>query len=58
MTAHDPENLIELRVSRADLELVRAALRLLLASEDDPETIRELKVLLERLAGVAESPSA
>ena len=29
---------------------MRVALRHLLASEDDPETIAELKILLERLA--------
>jgi hypothetical protein len=50
MTAHDPDRPIDLRLTRAELELVRVALRHLLASEDDPETITELKVLIERLA--------
>ncbi len=50
MTAHDPEHPVDLRLSRGELELVRVALRHLLASEDDPETIAELKILLERLA--------
>jgi hypothetical protein len=40
---------IELVVTRGDLELVRAALRLLLSVEDDPETITELKELIARL---------
>ena len=36
-------------LTRGDLELVRAALRLLLSVEDDRETITELKTLIARL---------
>jgi hypothetical protein len=50
MTAQDPEPHVDVTLSRADLELIRVALRHLLASEDDPETIEELKALLARLA--------
>jgi len=39
-----------LELSPEEVELVRAALRLLLASEEDPEEIREIKALLARLA--------
>jgi hypothetical protein len=54
MTTYDPGHPIELQVSRAELELLRVALRHLLASEDDKETIEELKVLIARLATAAE----
>ncbi len=54
MTAHDPDHAVTLSVSRAELELVRVALRHLLSSEDDRETIAEIKELLARLARVAE----
>ena len=54
MTTHDPDRTVELDVTRADLELLRVALRHLLASEDDPETIEEVKALLARLARAAE----
>lgn len=53
MTTHDPDHSVHLDVSRAELELIRVALRHLLSSEDDPETIEELKRLLARLAEVA-----
>jgi hypothetical protein len=43
MSAHDPDQPVQLSFSRAELELVRVALRHLLASEDDTETINELK---------------
>jgi hypothetical protein len=54
MTTNLPGHPVQLSVSRAELELVRVALRHLLASEDDPETIEELKVLLARLAQATE----
>ena len=54
MTAHDPDQPVQLSFSRAELDLVRVALRHLLASEDDTETINELKALLARLAKAAE----
>jgi Arc/MetJ-type ribon-helix-helix transcriptional regulator len=41
---------ISLELSADEAELVRAALRLLLDAEDDPDTIRQLKALLARLA--------
>ncbi len=53
MTTHDPDHPVQLQVSHTELELVRVALRHLLASEDDPETIEELKALLARLAETA-----
>jgi len=49
MTTHDARRPIELRVSAAELELLRIALRHLLASEDDPGMIEEIKVFLARL---------
>jgi hypothetical protein len=58
MTAHDPDHPVQLSVSASELELVRVALRHLLASEDDPETIEELKLLLARLARAAEPTTA
>ncbi len=58
MTDYDPDHPVRLSVSRAEFELLRVALRHLLASEDDPETIEELKVLLARLARTAESDPA
>jgi hypothetical protein len=54
MTPLDPDHLVQLSVSRAELELIRVALRHLLASEDDPEMIEELKLLLARFAKAAE----
>lgn len=39
-----------LELSRDEADLLRAALRLLLDAEDDPDTIRALKALLARLA--------
>lgn len=47
------ERSIDLRLSQRELELVRAALRLLLGAEDDIETIRAVKALLTRLAEAA-----
>jgi hypothetical protein len=58
MTAHDPDHPVQLPVSRTELELIRVALRHLLASEDDPETIEEIKPLLARLAQVAQHDPA
>jgi hypothetical protein len=58
MTAHDPDHPVQLSVSRAELELLRIALRYLLASEDDPETIAEVKLLLVRFATAAERDPA
>jgi len=58
MTAHDPDQPVQLIVSRAELELLRVALRHLLASEDDPETIGEVKLLLARFATAAERDPA
>jgi len=58
MTPHDPDHPVQLFLSRAELELIRVALRHLLASEDDPETIEELKPLLARLALAAERDPA
>ncbi len=49
MSNRDPDRPIDLRLSRAELDIVRTALRHLLASEDDPDTIAEVKVLLARL---------
>jgi len=49
MTAHDAARPIDLRLSRTDLDVVRVALRHLLASEDDPDTIEVIKALLARL---------
>ena len=40
---------VDLQLARTELEIVRTALRHLLASEDDPETIEEIKLLLARL---------
>lgn len=40
-------------LSSGEIELVRAALRLLLASEEDVEEIREIKALLARLGDEA-----
>lgn len=57
MTTHDPDHPVLLPLSRTELELIRVAVRHLLASEDDPETIEELKVLLARLAEVAQRPA-
>ncbi|MDA8237714.1 MAG: hypothetical protein M0T75_07520 [Chloroflexi bacterium] len=54
MTIHDPERAVALNVSRAELELLKVAVRHLLASEDDAETIAELKALLARLAQAVE----
>ncbi len=54
MTIHDPERAVALNVSRAELELLKVAVRHLLASEDDAETIAELKALLVRLAQAVE----
>lgn len=36
-------------LSPDELELIRAGLKMLLHAEDDPDTIAELKQLLERL---------
>ncbi len=49
MTETTEDAPFELVVTRGDLELVRAALRLLLSVEDDHETIAELKSLIARL---------
>ena len=54
MAVHDADRPVQVNLSRTELELVRVALRHLLASEDDPETIAELKLLLARLAAAAE----
>jgi hypothetical protein len=54
MAAHDAARTVQISFSRTEVELVRVALRHLLASEDDPETIAELKTLLARLASAAE----
>lgn len=51
-TARQDHAVVEL--SRSDLALVRAALRLMLRSEDDPDTIRELKALLARFQASAD----
>ena len=53
MTTHHPDETIQLQVSRQELDLLRVALRHLLSSEDDPEMIEELKVLIARLAEAA-----
>jgi hypothetical protein len=58
MTSQDPNHPVQLAFSRAELERLRVALRLLLASEDDPQTIAEVKLLLARLAAVAERDPA
>ena len=58
MTDPHPDHLVRLSLVRAELELIRVALRHLLSSEDDPETIAELKVLLARLARAAEGDPA
>jgi Arc/MetJ-type ribon-helix-helix transcriptional regulator len=44
---HAPQLTVELTAEQIDL--VRTALRLLLASEEDVEELREIKVLLTRL---------
>ncbi len=54
MAAHEPAHPIELHLSRAELDLLRVALRHLLASEDDREVIVETKALLTRLALLAD----
>jgi hypothetical protein len=41
-------------MSRTELELLRVAVRHLLASEDDSEMIAELKALLARLVQAAQ----
>ena len=53
MTTHDPDHPVQVSLSRPELELIRVALRHLLSSEDDPEMIEELKVLIARLAEAA-----
>jgi hypothetical protein len=55
MPSHEPEAPVQLQVSRAELDLLRVALRHLLASEDDPETIEELKRLIARVVAAAEA---
>lgn len=40
---------VSLDLDRDETELLRAALRLLLDAEDDPDTIRAVKALLARL---------
>jgi len=49
MSTRDPARPIDLHLSRAELLIMRTALRHLLASEDDPDTIAEVKALLARL---------
>ena len=44
------EERIEVELTPAELELIRAGLTMLLHAEDDPDIITELKRLLERLA--------
>lgn len=58
MTVHDPDHPVDLHLSHTEFELVLVALRHLLASEDDPQTIEELKVLIARLARAAEQEPA
>jgi hypothetical protein len=58
MTDPHPDHVIQLPLGRAELELIRVALRHLLSSEDDPEMIEELKVLLARLARAVEGDPA
>jgi hypothetical protein len=54
MSVHEADRPVALKMSRAELDLLKVALRHLLASEDDPETIAELKALIARLAQAAE----
>ena len=54
MSVHEADRPVVLNMSRTELELLKVAVRHLLASEDDPETIAELKTLLARLAQAAE----
>jgi hypothetical protein len=49
MPNQDAAHPVDVTLARAELEIVRTALRHLLASEDDPETIEEIKALLARL---------
>jgi hypothetical protein len=49
MPTQDPARPIDLHLASGELEIVWTALRHLLASEDDPETIEEIKSLLARL---------
>ena len=58
MTVHDPDHPVDLHLSPAEFVLVLVALRHLLASEDDPQMIEELKVLIARLARAAEREPA
>ena len=45
----DLDRPVELPLTVEELELIRVALRHLLSSEDDPETISELKLLIARV---------
>jgi hypothetical protein len=54
MTVDDGDLPFQIQLTRVELELVRVALRHLLASEDDPETIEDLKVLLARIGSQLE----
>ncbi|MBP1704627.1 MAG: hypothetical protein H6Q36_366 [Chloroflexi bacterium] len=49
---------VDLKLARSEVEIVRTALRHLLASEDDPETIEEVKALLARLPRPGDDESA
>jgi hypothetical protein len=49
MSDQDAARAVDLHLARTELQIVRTALRHLLASEDDAETIEEIKVILARL---------
>lgn len=55
MPNQDAAHPVDLSLTRAELEIVRTALRHLLASEDDHEMIEEIKALLVRLPRPGES---
>jgi hypothetical protein len=55
MNVHADDRPTPVLLTSAQLELIRVAIRHLLASEDDPATIDELKRLLEQLSRPAEA---
>jgi len=58
MTVHDSDHPVDLRLRHSEFDLVLVALRHLLASEDDAQTIEELEVLIARLARAVEQEPA
>jgi hypothetical protein len=55
MNVHADDRPAPVLLTQAQLELIRVAIRHLLASEDDPATIDELKKLFEQLSRPSET---